>query len=78
MTLKTKASPCPVSYANASLLSKLATKPTLKTDMELITLLLQVIAYSLIAAAYFVLLDINDDDDDEDGGILQPCYVTNR
>ena len=46
--------------------------------MELITLLLQVIAYSLIAAAYFVLLDINDDDDDEDGGRLIPCYVPNR
>ena len=47
--------------------------------MELITLLLQVIAYSLIASVYFILLDVNNDDDDaQDGGILQPCYVTNR
>ena len=46
--------------------------------MEL--LLLQVIFYSAIAGAYVAVLsnDQNDDDDDQDGGILQPCYVTNR
>ena len=25
-----------------------------------------------------VILEADDDDDDQDGGILQPCYVTNR
>lgn len=25
-----------------------------------------------------VLFETDDDDDDQDGGILQPCYVTNR
>ena len=25
-----------------------------------------------------VVLAEDDDDDDQDGGILQPCYVTNR
>lgn len=45
--------------------------------MEII--LLQVIFYSVIAGAYVaVLLEMDDDDDDQDGGILQPCYVTNR
>lgn len=37
--------------------------------------------YSIIAGAYFALLleqPNDDDDDDQDGGILQPCYVTNR
>lgn len=24
------------------------------------------------------MFDDDDDDDDQDGGILQPCYVTNR
>ena len=43
-------------------------------------LLLQVIFYSAIAGAYVAVLgdNQNDDDDDQDGGILQPCYVTNR
>ena len=43
-------------------------------------LLLQVIFYSVIAGAYVAVLgdNQNDDDDDQDGGMLQPCYVTNR
>ena len=43
-------------------------------------LLFQVIFYSVIAGAYVAVLELNqdDDDDDQDGGILQPCYVTNR
>ena len=48
--------------------------------MDPLTLLFQVIFYSTVAGAYFALLSIdnNDDDDDQDGGILQPCYVTDR
>lgn len=45
--------------------------------MELATLFLQVIFYSVVAGAYVALLN-NEDDDDQDGGMLQPCYVTNR
>lgn len=47
---------------------------------DLLILCIQVIAYSIIGGAYYVLLTDNneDDDDDQDGGILQPCYVTNR
>ena len=46
---------------------------------QLLIFTIQLIAYSIIGGAYFVLLsDANDDDDDQDGGILQPCYVTNR
>lgn len=44
-------------------------------------LLLSVCFYSFIAGCYTaVLLDTQDDDDDDDrdGGILQPCYVTNK
>ena len=47
--------------------------------MDLTILFFQVVFYSLITGAYIALLsDTNDDDDDQDGGILQPCYVTNR
>ena len=47
---------------------------------SLLILTMQVIAYSIIGGAYYVLLieDQEDDDDDQDGGLLQPCYVTNR
>ena len=44
-------------------------------------LLIQVCFYSFIAGAYVAVLGDNqndDDDDDRDGGILQPCYVTNK
>ena len=46
--------------------------------MELATLFLQVIFYSVVAGAYVALLNNEEDDDDQDGGMLQPCYVTNR
>ena len=41
---------------------------------------IQLLAYSIIGGAYYALLvdSVDDDDDDQDGGILQPCYVTNR
>ena len=43
-------------------------------------LLLSICFYSFIAGAYVAVLSENhdDDDDDRDGGILQPCYVTNK
>ena len=48
---------------------------------DLLILAAQVTFYSIIAGAYFAFLfeqPNDDDDDDQDGGILQPCYVTNR
>ena len=58
----------------------LVSNKTGTSDMDPLTLLFQVIFYSTVAGAYFALLSIdnNDDDDDQDGGILQPCYVTDR
>ena len=32
--------------------------------------------FFVLGMASIILAD--DDDDDQDGGILQPCYVTNR
>ncbi len=32
----------------------------------------------VLGVASIVFETENDDDDDQDGGILQPCYVTNR
>lgn len=49
--------------------------------MDPFTLILQIVFYSVVFGAYVALLTDNndqDDDDDQDGGILQPCYVTNR
>ena len=46
--------------------------------MDLLNLFFQFIFYSTVAGAYYVLLNVDDDDDDQDGGILQPCYVTNK
>ena len=47
---------------------------------SLLIFALQVTFYSVVAGAYFALLleQEDNDDDDQDGGILQPCYVTNR
>ena len=32
----------------------------------------------VLGAASIILDSVDDDDDDQDGGILQPCYITNR
>ncbi len=34
--------------------------------------------FFVLGVASIVFETENDDDDDQDGGILQPCYVTNR
>lgn len=34
--------------------------------------------FFVLGLAFIVAETENDDDDDQDGGILQPCYATNR
>ena len=47
---------------------------------QLLIMVIEAIAYGIIAGFIVGLQDIEEDDDDDDfgGGILQPAYVTNR
>lgn len=47
--------------------------------LELLYYMLQfILTMFVLGFAYETLLNEEDDDDDQDGGLMQPCYVTNR
>ncbi|QIN96676.1 hypothetical protein [Synechococcus phage S-N03] len=47
------------------------------TTFEVLGLLFQFVGTMFCLGFAYETLN-NDDDDDQDGGILQPCYVTQR